>query len=211
MPLQNFVDNAPPTIQAGWLNGIDNFYFTLFNSATTAANARTAIQAAQSGVNADITSLASPALASATAVTQSPGDSTTKVATTAFIAAALVGIAAAIKSAVNVFTKNQSVLPVAVTPGSAPDFSLSNNFTFALTSSFTMPNPINFTDGMIVNMRIVQPAGGGAVVTWGSMYKFAGGSANGVLSTAGNAVDFVSMYVHLPSSTLDCVLNRAFS
>ena len=40
MPLQNFVDNNLPTIKAAWLNAVDAFYFTLFNSATTAAQAR---------------------------------------------------------------------------------------------------------------------------------------------------------------------------
>ena len=43
MPLQNFVDNQLPTIKAAWLNAVDAFYFTLFNSATTAAQARTAL------------------------------------------------------------------------------------------------------------------------------------------------------------------------
>lgn len=43
MPLQNFVDNNLPTIKAAWLNAVDAFYFTLFNSATTAAQARTAL------------------------------------------------------------------------------------------------------------------------------------------------------------------------
>lgn len=43
MPLQNFVDNSLPTIKAAWLNAVDAFYFTLFNSATTASQARTAL------------------------------------------------------------------------------------------------------------------------------------------------------------------------
>lgn len=43
------------------------------------------------GVNTDITSLASPALAAATATTQAVGDNTTKVATTAFVAANSLG------------------------------------------------------------------------------------------------------------------------
>ena len=43
MPLQSFVDGGAPVIGATWLNAIDAFYFTLFNSATTAAAARTAL------------------------------------------------------------------------------------------------------------------------------------------------------------------------
>lgn len=56
------------------------------------ATARGNIGAAASGANADITSLASPALANATANTQSAGDSSTKVATTAFFSDALLGL-----------------------------------------------------------------------------------------------------------------------
>lgn len=55
--------------------------------ATSAAGARSSLGAAASGANTDITSLSSPALASATATTQSSGDNTTKVATTAFVQA----------------------------------------------------------------------------------------------------------------------------
>lgn len=117
MPLQNFVDNSLPTIKAAWLNAVDAFYFTLFNSATTAAQARTALgstatgdalftavdaaagrtalAAAASGANTDITSLASPALADATADTQTPGDNSTKVATTAYADASATAAAAA--------------------------------------------------------------------------------------------------------------------
>ena len=43
MPLQNFVDGGLPTIKAAWLNALDVFYTTLFNSSTTAAQARTAL------------------------------------------------------------------------------------------------------------------------------------------------------------------------
>lgn len=56
---------------------------------STAATARAALGAASSGVNTDITSLASPALASATATTQTSTDNSTKVATTAFVKTAI--------------------------------------------------------------------------------------------------------------------------
>lgn len=56
---------------------------------TTASAARTALSAAASGSNTDITSLSAPALGAATATTQSPGDNTTKVSTTAFVTAAV--------------------------------------------------------------------------------------------------------------------------
>lgn len=84
MPLQNFVASGLPTIKSAWLNAQDIFVNTLFGGATTAAQARTAITAAASGANTDITSLAAPALGAATATTQAASDSSTKVATTAF-------------------------------------------------------------------------------------------------------------------------------
>lgn len=56
---------------------------------TTAAAARTTLGAAASGANTDITSLSGPALGAATATTQTAGDNTTKVATTAFVQTAV--------------------------------------------------------------------------------------------------------------------------
>lgn len=53
--------------------------------AATAGAALTALGGAALGANTDITSLASPAIAAATATTQAGTDNTTKVATTAFV------------------------------------------------------------------------------------------------------------------------------
>ena len=116
------------------------------------------------------------------------------------------------ETTVNVFTKNQSVLPVILTPGVTvnTDAALSNNFTLTAAQNFTLANPTNLTDGMILNFRIKQDATGSRVVTWGSKFKFPGGTA-GVLSTTANAVDFMSCYYDGPSDTLDCVLNKAFA
>lgn len=73
MPLQSFIDNSLPTIKAAWLNAVDAFYFTLFNSATTAAQARTAIGAA---------SAASPTLTGTITVTTGLTIASTASATT---------------------------------------------------------------------------------------------------------------------------------
>ncbi len=56
-PLQNYVDKQGPVVSAEWLNRVDAFVNTLFDSTITAAGARLAIGAAQSGVNDDITSI----------------------------------------------------------------------------------------------------------------------------------------------------------
>lgn len=87
--LKNYVDNvitAANRVTAAWLNQVDVFVNTLFNAATTAAQARTAISAAQSGANTDITSLGA-----VTGVTAAVDDSSTKLASTAFIAANIGG------------------------------------------------------------------------------------------------------------------------
>lgn len=42
--LQNFVPNSPPTVKAAWLNAVDALLNTLFNGATTASQARDALE-----------------------------------------------------------------------------------------------------------------------------------------------------------------------
>jgi hypothetical protein len=206
MPLQNFVDNSTPTIDAAWLNAIDAFYYSVFQSATTAALARAAVSAAMSGANTDITSLASPALASATATTQSPGDSSTKVATTAFLAAA----AAAALAATNVYTKNQSVTPVAVTATSTAviNSALSNNFTITPTQNFTLSAATNPTNGMIINVVFTQGSTP-YVITWDAVWQFPGGTEP-TLTASANAIDFMSAYYNGATSKWICVMNKDF-
>lgn len=65
MPLQNFIDSQLPTIKAAWLNAIDAFYFTLFNSATTPGAARTALGSTTVG---DAVFIAATAAAARTAI-----------------------------------------------------------------------------------------------------------------------------------------------
>ena len=71
------------------LRALDASVVTLNTAVVTLTTADTTF--ALKGVNTDITSLASPALGAATATTQSFGDNTTKVATTAFVAANSLG------------------------------------------------------------------------------------------------------------------------
>jgi len=73
---------GPATTVQAELQVLDASVVTL-----TAADATFALK----GANTDITSLASPALGAATATTQAVGDNTTKVATTAFVAANSLG------------------------------------------------------------------------------------------------------------------------
>lgn len=113
---------------------------------------------------------------------------------------------------VNVYTKNQSVTPSALTSGAtiAVDASLSNNFKLTLATNATLSNPTNATDGMVLNIRIKQDSTGSRTLAYGSAYKWAGGSAP-ALSTAANAVDLLSMYYDATNAVWACVLQKGFA
>jgi len=147
--------------------------------------------------------LASPAFTgNPTAPTASPGDNDTSIANTAFVAAALAALGTGVSlSAVNVFTKNQSVAPVALTDAAtiATDASLSNNFTLTmLTTGRVMGAPTNPTDAMVCNWAINSGAGGFAM-TWASAFDF-GGAGAPTHSVTASKVDLVSGYYHAGSS-----------
>lgn len=115
-------------------------------------------------------------------------------------------------AAVNVFTKNQTVSPSALTSGAtvSVDASLSNNFKLTLATNATLANPTNATDGMVLNIRVKQDATGSRTLAYGSAYKWPGGAAP-VLSTAANAVDMISMYYDSTDAVWACVINKAFA
>lgn len=115
---------------------------------------------------------------------------------------------AALLAAVNVFTKNQSVAPVALTDGAtiSVDASLSNNFSVTLGGNRTLANPTNLTAGMVLNFAIDQDATGSRTLAFGSLYKFAGVNT---LSTAASAKDLISCYYD--GTILRCSLNKGFA
>lgn len=134
-----------------------------------------------------------------------------KKATAAQIAA-LGNNSGASLGAVNLFQKNQSVSPSGLTSNAtiAVDASLSNNFKLVLGVNATLSNPSNLTDGMVLNFRIKQDATGGHTLAYGTVYKFAGGTAP-VLSTAANAVDLMSCYYDSTDNTLCCNMSKGFA
>lgn len=146
--------------------------------------------------------LASPAFTgNPTAPTQSAADNSTKLATTAYVDAAVTSGSGAGLGTVNVFTKNQSVAPVALTDAAtiATDASLSNNFTLTMvTTGRVMGAPTNATDGMVCNWAIDSGAGGFAM-TWASAFDF-GGAGAPTHSTTASKVDLVSGYYHAGTS-----------
>lgn len=87
------------------------------------------VNAAAAGANTDITSLASPALGAATATTQSAGDNSTKVATTAYVDAAVPTasdtVAGKVELATDAETEAGTDADRAVTPAGLAGFSKS--------------------------------------------------------------------------------------
>ncbi|HEU4376272.1 MAG TPA: hypothetical protein VFS02_22455 [Telluria sp.] len=104
-------------------------------------------------------------------------------------------IVAYAKGIVGVWTKNQSVTPVALTSGTtvAIDASLSNNFKLTMTGACKLSNPTNLTEGMVLNFAIAQDATGARALTFDTMFKFPGGTTPTWVTTA-NAKSFISGY-----------------
>lgn len=89
------------------------------------------------------------------------------------------------------------------------DASLSGNFRVTLGGNRTLANPTNLSDGQVFNIRIKQDDVGGRTLSYGSMYAFPGGVAP-VLTTAADALDFMSCQYDAADGTLICVMNKAF-
>jgi hypothetical protein len=123
------------------------------------------------------------------AVSQVVSGTLTSVKTT------LSAIAAWARTLVGVWSKNQSVTPVALTSGAtvAIDASLSNNFKLTMTGACKLSNPTNLTEGMVLNFAIDQDATGGRALTFDTMFKFPGGTVPTWITTA-SAKNFFSAY-----------------
>ena len=185
MPLQNFVDNSLPTVKAAWLNAIDSFYTTLFASATTAADARTAIDVPPNSrtVSGGAGLAGGGSLAADRTLTLDVGH-------------------------VNAWTAAQRGTQVALTDGATitPDFAAANNFTVTLGGNRTLANPTNIVAGQSGVIQINQDGTGGRTLAFGSYWKFVGGTAP-TLTTTASAMDELVYYVE--SATKISALLRA--
>ena len=94
------------------------------------------------------------------------------------------------------FTKGQAGTPVALTDGSsvAIDLSLANNFTLTLAGNRTLAAPTNVTAGQSGVIVVTQDGTGSRTLAYNSIYKFAGGTAP-TLTTTASAVDVLAYYV----------------
>lgn len=95
------------------------------------------------------------------------------------------------------FTKGQSGAVTALTDGSTitPNFANSNNFSVTLGGNRTLANPTNITAGQSGIIVITQDSTGSRTLSYGSYWKFAGGTAP-TLTTTANAVDVLAYYAN---------------
>jgi hypothetical protein len=94
------------------------------------------------------------------------------------------------------FTKAQRGTPVALTDAAtiAVDLSLGNNFTVTLAGNRTLGAPTNTTAGQSGVIVVTQDSTGSRTLAYNSVYKFAGGTAP-TLTTTASAVDVLAYYV----------------
>lgn len=112
----------------------------------------------------------------------------------------------------NQFTGSQGVTFVALTDATtiSVDASLSNNFRVTLGGNRTLANPTNLKDGMTLNIKVKQDGTGGRTMTFGSKYKWPGGSTP-PLSPAAGAVDIICAVYDSSDDILLCNMLRAFA
>ena len=104
--------------------------------------------------------------------------------------------------------------PVAVTFNAttmAIDCALSNVFTTTFTANVTTaPTLSNLKDGQTINWFITQDATGSRTMTWPTSFKWPGGTA-GVLSTTASAVDLLVATYRSSTGFWYCSLSKAFA
>jgi hypothetical protein len=99
------------------------------------------------------------------------------------------------------FSKAQRGSVVALTTVSGtvtPDFSLGNNFSLTLSAATTIANPTNLVAGQSGVIVITQASGSPYSLSWGTNWKWVGGSAPDATQTA-SAVDVLTYYVESAS------------
>ena len=96
-------------------------------------------------------------------------------------------------NAVNAWSAGQSSAPVALAFGSTitPNLSSGNIFTVTLTGNATLANPSNLVAGQCGQVFVTQDATGSRTLSYGTQWKFPGGTAP-TLTTAAGATDVLS-------------------
>lgn len=108
------------------------------------------------------------------------------------------------------FTKAQAVTSVLLTDDDsniAVDASLTNYFRIVLDqTTLELDNPTSLKDGQALVFRVAQDATGGRLMTYGTKYKFPGGTAP-TLSTGVSAVDIITGIYDSTADEIACSFN----
>jgi hypothetical protein len=114
----------------------------------------------------------------------------------------------AVTNAVQSFTVAQRGTITALTDGATitPDFAAANNFSVTLGGSRTLANPTNLTAGQSGTIVITQDGTGSRTLAYGSYFKFAGGTAP-TLTTTAAAVDVIGYFVESSTRITARILN----
>jgi hypothetical protein len=107
--------------------------------------------------------------------------------------------------ATNTFTGAQIGSITALTDGATitPDFSVNNSFSVTLGGNRTLANPTNIVAGQSGVVIITQDGTGSRTLAYGSYWKFSGGTAP-TLTTTASAVDLIAYFV-ASTTQIDCV------
>lgn len=108
------------------------------------------------------------------------------------------------------WNKQQYFAETTLTDGSNISWDLNTNQSAKVTlgGNRTLSNPTNQVAGGVYTLRIIQDGTGDRTLSYGSDYKFPGGSAP-ALSTSANAVDILNCYSN--GTNMYCTLTQDFS
>jgi hypothetical protein len=180
----NYFSNNPETRYIKTSGGTLTGPLTLSGAPTTNLQPTTKayVDGFVSSINGDIGSLSTTKLDSATAAS-------TYQTLSGMSSYAALGTAQS-------FTKAQRGTPIGLTDGATitPDFSLGNNYAVTLAGNRTLANPTNLTAGQSGVITVGQDSSGSRTLAFGSYWKFPGGTAP-TLTTTANATDVLCYYV----------------
>lgn len=122
----------------------------------------------------------------------------------------------AVTDAAQTFTAAQrgAISAISVASGDTTkqlDFATANNFavTLANTASCELQNPSSLTAGQSGSIFVIQSSAGSHLLTYGSSWDFAGGTAP-TLSTAGDSIDRID-YIVRSATSIHAVFTAAYS
>lgn len=109
---------------------------------------------------------------------------------------------------VNAWSGGNSGTIIALSSGAsvATNFALGNNFSYTITTNGTLANPSNVVAGQSGVISVTQGSGGSFTLAYGANWKFAGGTAP-VLSTTAAAVDVLAYYARTATAIYASLAN----